>query len=235
MLFSVYNVYYTMTQALNVLIVEDHQLIIDSYVRALKHISEKRNHMEFIIGTANDCDSANTKIEEAVNGRLIDLVLLDISLPPSKNGKIVSGDDLGLKLRHLFPKVKIIVATHLTNNYRLVNILKNLKPEGLLIKSDLTFKDLTEGIIDIIHDVPYYSKAVLKLIRQHISNNFNLDNVDRQMLYHLSQGTKTKELPIIHLSIAGIERRKRRLNQIFNNERKSDKALLKLAKKSGFL
>ena len=56
------------------------------------------------------------------------------------------------------------------------------------------------------------------------------------MLYLLSQGFKTKELTeVVHLSIAGIEKRKRRLNQIFNNDRNSDKILLKLAKEKGFI
>ena len=225
-----------MTTTLNTLIIEDHQLIIDGYTRALKHISSKNSNITFTINTAINCDEANTAIEYALEHKMIDLVFLDISLPPSKNGKFVSGDDLGIRLRHLFPKVKIIVSTHLTNNYRLVNILKTIKPNGLLLKSELNSQILIEGIFNVIYDIPFYSNPVLKLVRQHISNDFNLDNVDRQMLYHLSLGTKTNKLPeIVHLSLAGIERRKRRLNQIFNNEKKSDKALLKLAKESGFL
>lgn len=225
-----------MTTKLNTLIIEDHQLIIDAYTRVLEHVSSKNSNITFIINTAKNCDEANTEIDYALDSKILDLVFLDISLPPSKNGDFLSGDDLGLKLRHLFPKVKIIVSTHLNNNYRLVNILKNIKPEGLLLKSELNFQNLTEGILNVIYDIPFYSNPVLKLVRQHISNDFNLDNIDRQMLYYLSLGSKTMELPeLVHLSLAGIERRKRRLNQIFNNEKKSDKNLLKLAKESGFL
>jgi len=225
-----------MIQSLHTLIIEDHQLIIDAYTRVLEYISSKNNDISFKIDTAKNCDEADMKIEHAVENSMMDLVFLDISLPPSKNGKIISGDDLGLKLRYLFPKVKIIVSTHLNNNYRLINILKTIKPDSLLLKSELDFQCLVEGVLNVINDVPFYSNPVLKLVRQHISNDFNLDNIDRQMLYHLSQGAKTKELPeIVHLSQAGIERRKRRLNQIFNNDKKSDKVLLKLAKEKGFL
>lgn len=228
--------FYFMINPINTLIIEDHQLIIDGYTRALEHVSSLQNDFTFKITVAKNCDDADLEIERAIENNFIDMVFLDISLPPSKNKKIVSGDDLGLKLRSLFPKVKIIVSTHLNNNYRLVNILKTIKPDSLLLKTELDFKILTEAIQNVIHDVPYYSNPILKLVRQHISNDFNLDNIDRQMLYHLSLGSKTKELPeVIHLSIAGIEKRKRRLNQIFNNEKKTDKALLRLARDSGFL
>ncbi|GAA3614615.1 response regulator [Flavivirga amylovorans] len=225
-----------MTKLLNTLIIEDHQLIIDGYTRALEHVSSQNHEIVFKITVAKNCDDANYEIEHAVKNNLIDLVFLDISLPPCKNRILVSGDDLGMKLRSLFPQVKIIVSTHLNNNFRLVNILKMVKPDSLLLKSELDSKNLTEAILNVINDIPYYSKPILKLVRQHISNDFNLDDIDRQMLYQLSLGSKTKELPeVIHLSIAGIEKRKRRLNQIFNNEKKSDKVLIRLAKEKGFL
>ncbi len=224
-----------MTKPFRTLIIEDHQLIIDGYKKALEHVSFKNNIL-FTTNVAKNCEQANDEIEHALDTKVIDLVFLDISLPPSENKKLLSGDDLGIKLKRLFPNVKIIVSTHLSDNYRLVNILKNIKPDSLLLKSELDFQSLTEGILNVINDIPFYSKPVLKLVRQHVSNDFNLDDIDRKMLYHLSLGTKTKELPdIIHLSIAGIERRKRRLNQIFNNKKKTDKALLILAKENGFL
>ncbi|SFZ93390.1 DNA-binding response regulator, NarL/FixJ family, contains REC and HTH domains [Flaviramulus basaltis] len=225
-----------MINQLNTLIIEDHPFIIEGYKRVLDHISSNDGNLDFKIRTAKNCEEGNAEIEYAVHHHIMDLVFLDISLPPSKDRKLISGDDLGIKLKSLFPKVKIIIATHLENNYRLVNILKTIKPDALLLKNDLDFKILTEGVLNVINDVPFYSKPILKLVRQHISNDFNLDNIDRQMLYHLSLGAKTKELPeIVHLSQAGIERRKRRLNQIFNNDKKSDKVLLRLAREKGFL
>lgn len=67
---------------------------------------------------------------------IIDLVFLDISLTTSKDRKLVSVDGLVIKLKSLFPKVKNYrcYATHLENNYRLVNILKTIK-DTLLLKT----------------------------------------------------------------------------------------------------
>ena len=113
-----------MTQTFNVLIIDDHPLIIESFKRALKHITATCSDYKFKIKTASTCDSANAEIDEFVQNGIIDLVFLDISLPVSKKGVMTSGEDIGVRLRSLFIKVKIIVATTYTNNYRLTNILK---------------------------------------------------------------------------------------------------------------
>lgn len=225
-----------MTEQLKTLIVEDHQLIVDSYITALEQISKNKPEISFNTIVAKDCDEANIEVEHAVAFGALDLVFLDISLKPSKDKKIISGDDIGIKIRKHFPDTKIIVSTHLYDNFRLINILESFNPNSLLLKNEVTFERLTESILNVIYDIPYYSHSILKLVRQLISNDYNLDQIDRKILYHLSLGTKTKDLPkIINLSLAGIERRKRRLNQIFNNEKKTDKALIKLAREKGFI
>lgn len=225
-----------MTNLLNTLIIEDHPIIAESYARILTDITAEHRKIQFNITTAHNCEDANKVIDYMESNSNLDLALLDIRLPPSRDKKIISGDDLGLRLRAVFPNIKLIIITHLNNNYRLLNILKTIKPDGLIIKSELTSKCFQESVLNIINNVPFYSKPILKLLRLHISNDFNLDDIDRKMLYHLSQGVKTKELTtIVHLSQSGIESRKRRLNQLFNNEGKSDKTLLKIAKSKGFL
>ncbi len=225
-----------MKKPLNTLIVEDHQLIIDSYKMALDSVSQENLKFNFKITITKNCEEANDEIEHALTFSKIDLVFLDISLPPSKKLNILCGDDLGLKIREYFPNAKIIVSTHLDDNYRLINILKTFKPNSLLLKNELDFHKLKEAIVNVLYDIPYYTHSILKLVREHVSNDYNLDQVDRHMLYHLSQGVKTKDLPLlVNLSLAGIERRKRRLNQIFNNEKKTNKILIKLAKDKGFI
>jgi len=224
-----------MSKRINVLIVEDHPLIVDSYVNALKNI-EKNNDFEFRVKTANDCDEGNFHIENSINGIPFDLVLLDIRLPPSKCGNILSGEDLGIKIKNLFNTVKIIIFTSYSDNYRINNLLNSINPEGFLIKEDTSYSDLVESIITVLSDPPYYSKSILKLIRQHVSNDFILDGIDRKLLYHLSIGSKMRDLPkVIPLSIAGIERRKRKLKDLFDAEDKKDAILIKKARDHGFI
>ena len=225
-----------MTKILNVLIVEDHPFIIKAYKDVLKEVTKQNSSIKFNIDTANDCDSAELKIKEAKKGLPLDLVLLDINLPPSKNGKLLSGDDLGFLLNETFHNVKLIVLTFHNDNHRLCNIFKTLNPDGFLIKSDFSFQDLVRAFTNVVQGSPYYSKTVTKLIRNHMSNQITLDKKDREILYHLAQGAKMKDLPeVIHLSLSGIECRKRRLFEIFDAEKNNDRALIECAKEKGFV
>jgi len=215
--------------------VEDQPLTIESFKRALEHLSNFFS-WNFIIKSAKNCDTAFHEIKKAAKATPFDLVILDINIPPSKDKKILSGEDLGLELKKTFPNIKIIVVTALHNNFRLNNILKSLNPEGFIIKSEIDFKDLLDAINCVLTCPPYYSNSILKLMRRHISNNFVLDEIDRQLLYQLSIGTKNKDLTkFINLSKGGIERRKRHLKEMFNVENGDDRILLERASEQGFL
>ena len=225
-----------MTKKMNVLIIEDEPLMIDNYVRALEVISSKNSSYAFQIASANDCDSANLLIEQSLTGIPFDLVFLDIRIKPSENKKLLSGEDIGVMLRSSCAKVKIIVGTMHSSNYRLVNIFKSMNPEGLLIKSELNFSILIKSIEKVLFEVPTYTKSVLKLVRQHMSNDILIDCVDRQLLYHLSEGARTKDLPnILPLTLRGVEKRKHRLKQAFGTKSNSDRDLIRTAKVLGFL
>jgi len=225
-----------MSKVYNVLIIDDHPLIIDAYKSALSHVSLNDKDFEFKIDTAIDCDTAYIKIINAKKGIGIDLIFLDIKLPPSKDAKILSGEDLGIIIKKLLDNVKIIVSTTFNENYRVNNIFKSINPDGFLIKNDVGPEDMIEAIKTVITDPPYYSKSVVKLLRKHFLNDILLDKVDRQLLYELSIGTKMKDLPnILPLSIAGVERRKRHLKEIFDVSKRDDKKLIQLAKEKGFI
>jgi len=222
---------------ISVLLIDDHPLILDAYKTALEYYSKQNNSIEFTIYTAEDCDEGLERINSfSAEQKRLDIVFLDIMLPPSKDGKILSGEDLGLRIRKLLPDAKIIVATTLNDNYRVHSIFKSLDPDGFLIKNDITPKELIETIDVLLNDPPYYSRTVLKLLRKHVANDFLLDNIDRRILHELSIGTKMKDLPdILPLSIAGIEKRKRQLKQIFNMDSHDDRELLAIARKKGFI
>jgi|TARA_B110000037_G_scaffold8373_1_gene9028 DNA-binding NarL/FixJ family response regulator len=221
----------------SVLIIDDHPLITDAYKTAFNNYSKQNESITFYIQTAQNCDSAFKLINEfSTKEKKLDIVFLDIKLPPSLDGKILSGEDLGLKINKLLPDAKIIVSTTFNDNYRIHSIFKSLNPDGFLIKNDITPKELIETIDTVLNDPPYYSKTVIQLLRKQVANDFLLDNIDRRILYELSIGTRMKDLPdILPLSIAGIEKRKRHLKYIFNVKNPDDKELLLIAKEKGFI
>jgi len=220
----------------SVLIIDDHPGIAENYETAFSKISSTDKTIQFNINTAEDSDSALKKIKCYSKKGKLDFVLLDISLPKSTDGKILSGEDLGVIIRKQLPKTKIIVATTYNDNFMMNNIFKNINPEGFLVKNDLNSMEMVKAINSVLEDRPYYSKSVLKLVKSEMSHKENLDRTDREILYELSNGTKMKDLPnILPLSIAGIEKRKRRLKEIFGVKQESDRELLIIAKEKGFI
>ena len=136
----------------SVLIVDDHPLITEAYKTAFNYYSKHNDGVLFSIRTAQDCDSAYALINEFhTQNKSLDIVFLDIKLPPSMDGKILSGEDLGLKINELLPNTRTIVSTTFNDNYRVHSIFKSIDPDGFLIKNDITPKELIETIHINIH------------------------------------------------------------------------------------
>ncbi|WP_025742957.1 response regulator [Aquimarina pacifica] len=226
-----------MEKKYTVLIIDDHPLISESYKSALHKLSSNKQDILFTIDVVHNCTDALEKITEASsNQKEIDLILLDMKLPPAPDKKIISGEDLGLKIKTLLPSSKIIVSTTFNDNFRIHSIFKSINPDGFLIKNDITPSELVVAIETVIIDPPYYSKTVIKQLRKEVANDFLLDDIDRKLLYELSIGSKMKDLPdVLPLSIAGIEKRKRHLKNIFNVQNENDRELLIKAKEKGFI
>ncbi len=225
-----------MKKIFKVLLIDNHPLILEIYEIALIKASLVIDNTAFEIETAKNSEIAMQKIVQASKSDGFDIIFLDIKLPPSDDGKILSGEDIGVKINELLPNSKIIVSTTYNDNYRVQNILKKVNPDGFLIKNDINTEELLVAIKNVITDPPYYSKSVLKLLRKQAASEFLLDEIDRQLLYEMSIGTKMKDLPdIIPRSMAGIEKRKRHLRDTFNIQENDDRGLILMAKEKGFI
>ncbi|MCM2301320.1 MAG: response regulator [Flavobacteriaceae bacterium] len=222
----------------NVLIIDDHPIISDAYTSAFEYISAIDSKIAFNITVVSTSDDAIQQIKKAIepSATTIDLVFLDISIPPSTDGTILTGEDLGVQIRQLLPKTRIIIATTYNDNYRIQCFLQRVNPDGLLIKNDINKEELIIAIKAVLSNPPYYSKTVLKVMQKLISSDYSLDKIDRQLLYELSNGAKMNELPaIIPMSLNGLEKRKRKLKEIFDIPDKDDRLLIQIARTKGFI
>lgn len=223
-----------MEQHLKILMVDDHPMIIEGYQMTL--VATKKPHQHLNIDIAHDCDMANQLIRKAADNEPYDVLFFDISLPASKDGLITSGEDLAKIARVYLPDAKVIILTMFNESFRILNIIKEINPEGLLIKSDLTSSELAEAFQHILASPPYYSSTVNTFLNTTITSDIYLDEVNRKILHLLSQGVKTKTLKEhIDLSMSAIEKRKKHLKLLFDVEDGKDETLLKEARIKGFL
>ncbi len=214
-----------------ILIIDDHALIVEGYKNVLLRDSE-----QYEIDMAFSCEEAYSKFEIARNhGQYYDIICLDMNLPAYEEMSVLSGEDLGLLARKWFPKIKLVVLTMYTDNYRLYNIMKSLEPEVFLLKRDISPKEFSIAIKKCAQGEIYYSHTVNAMLRSTITSDFVLDKTDRSILHYLSKGIQTKELPeYVPLSLAGIEKRKRVMKEIFDING-GDLVLIEFARKHGFL
>ncbi|MDX1326836.1 MAG: histidine kinase, partial [Arenibacter sp.] len=164
------------------------------------------------------------------------LLLLDIQLTETHLEEPYTGEDLGILARKVVPDTKVVFMSSFSDNYRINSILKNVNPDGYMVKSEVDQKSLLAMVKGVITNPPYYSQKALVAIRKKVSHDETLDDNDKKILYHVSIGTRTKDMVNhINLSLAGIENRKRQLKVIFGVEKQNDLALITEAKIRGFL
>lgn len=218
-----------------ILMVDDHPMIIEGYQNTL--LATKKPNQNLEIDIANDCEMANTLILKSSRGsHPYDICFFDISLPPSNDGTITSGEDLAKIAKVYLPDAKIVILTMFNESFRVHNIIKEINPDGMLIKSDLTSSELAEAFQSILINPPYYSSTVNNFLKSSSTSDIYVDEINRKILYLLSQGIKTKSLrEYIDLSMSAIEKRKKQLKLLFNVEDGKDETLLSEAKQKGFL
>tara|TARA_R110000868_G_scaffold276527_1_gene536207 strand:- start:538 stop:1212 length:675 start_codon:yes stop_codon:yes gene_type:complete len=224
-----------MTEKIKILMIDDHPMIIEGYQNTL--LFTKKDNQELEIDIANNCDEAIAYMDKSVEkGLPYDVLFVDISLPPSTDGLMSSGEDLAEYARNVLPKAKIVILTMFNESFRIHNIIKTIDPEGFLIKSDLTSSELASAFQAVLNNPPFYSGTVNNHIRKSIATNLVIDEKNRKILHLLSQGVKTKNLSShLDISLSAVEKRKKQLREIFEVKDGQDETLLNKAREKGFV
>ncbi|MBO0324176.1 response regulator transcription factor [Muricauda sp. CAU 1633] len=219
---------------LRILAIDDHEMTMLGYKFILERIAF--DGYTILVDTANSYESGKKLIENSANSFKYDILFLDVQLFAPNEDQPYTGEDLGILARKIVPESKIVYMSSFSDNYRINSILKTVDPDGYLVKTDIDPKTLEDAVKTIVQNPPYYSSKALVAIRKKMSSDIDLDEKDRQILYHLSKGTKNKDLEkFIRLSPSSIENRKRHLKTLFGTENENDLALILAAKNRGFI
>lgn len=216
----------------NILIVDDHPFIIQGYKNAITRYNP--NAYEFVIAEAKDCQSAFDLITNP-DTAIFDIAFLDISMPSYEEKELYSGEDLAKLILQYMPDCKIVMLTMFTEFLKLKTLINNVSPRGLVIKNDLTFDELLIAFDKVINDEIYYSKSILEMLSSH-DNSIEIDLFDKQILFHLSKGTKIQDIPqFVPISLNAIESRKANLKELFEVVDGEDSDLVRAAKNKGLI
>jgi DNA-binding NarL/FixJ family response regulator len=217
----------------NILIVDDHPFIIQGYKNAITRYNP--NEFEFYIEQASDCKSAYGIITNPET-ETFDIAFLDISMPSYEEKGLYSGEDLAKLLMKFMPNCKIILLTMYTELLKIKNIINTINPSGLVIKNDLTFDELLFGFDKVLKNEIYYSQSIQKMIDLAQTEIIEIDLFDKQILFHISKGTKTADITqYLPISLEAIEKRKLNLKTLLDIKDQSDIELIREAKNKGLL
>ena len=223
-----------MAQLVRVLMVDDHPFIIEAYKNAIKGYNTKGVY-EFTVVQAKDCKTGYEAIINEDNPQY-DIAFFFFFLPTYEEKGIHSGEDLALLVKERMPACKIILLTMHSEMLKINTIIKNINPNGLVIKNDLTFDELLLAFDKILKDENYYSQTVVKLVSQIQFDSNEMDVFDKQLLFHLSKGVGVTELSqYVPLAPAAIEKRLTNIKAVLDLNQASEAELVQEAKNKGII
>jgi DNA-binding NarL/FixJ family response regulator len=219
---------------MNILIIDDHPLNVDSYVALISEINTYENSDFYL---AYDCKQAYKLINQIkINKIKIDIAFIDINLPPFEEMNLRSGDDIGYLIQQKFPDCTIIIISMHSEPVWVNRIIKTLNPLGFISKNDINYKSFSAIMEAVNGKETYYSSSIIAAQKEFILKNINWDEHDSKMIQLIVDGIKTKDLPnFIPLSLSALEKRKANIKRQLIYEGGSDAELIEQVKKMGLL
>lgn len=169
------------------------------------------------------CDEALLKVRKAIqDNEPYDLLISDLSFKTDhREVKIANGDELVQKVRDLQPNIKIIAYSVEDKSYRIKSLFENAGVDAFVLKGLNSIEDLKKAINLLYNsDETFISPEVASVLQA--KNNFEIDDLDIQILKQLSIGTSQdtisdtlKELNFKTISKSTIEKRIAKLKDFF--------------------
>lgn len=196
----------------NILLVDDHPFILDTYVTMLKNTNSFK--FENFFG-ATSIEKALSIINEEPK---IDIAFFDISMPKKGISNMEDGIDLAHYFKSKHPFAKVVFITMHTEFHVILKAIHLIKPEVFISKNDVdtfTFSTLLNALKS---DKTFYSTEMLEIYNWEKQSQIKLDTYDFQILSLTKKGIKTKELiEYLPLSLSAIEKRKSNIKLILSD------------------
>lgn len=218
---------------MNILLVDDHPMTVEGFMNALLKVNFTKKKAVFT--KAHNCkDGYNTILKTAKSSKPFDLAIMDQGLPSYPEQSIASGSDLALLIREQMPDCKIIMITAHSEVIIIYDIVKNVRPDGLINKNDISPDNLKLIVTEVMQGNQYHSPIIKSCINEIRKKELMFDDFNREILSYLSKGFKVKELAgVVCLGNSAIQKRIILMKNAFDVT--DDTGLVKEAIKQGFI
>lgn len=206
---------------INLLIADDHQVVIDG-LRSLLSLEADFN----VVGEALN----GKMVLEALKDQKVDVVLLDINMP------VMDGIETAKLMREHYPDVKILILTMYNKPEFIRNIL-DAGASGYVLKN-AGKEELIDAIRKVVRGEGYFSLSVTKTMMESFksgsdSNKVELTKRERGVLTLIAEGDKSSEIAEkLFLSTNTVNTHRKNLLSKLNI--KNTAGLVRYAIKNGF-
>lgn len=172
-----------------ILLVDDHQLILEGILSYLKDI----DNLE--IETANSCDEAFSKIKSSLSENPFHIVFTDLSFDNQNKNVILDGGEAFIKsiLKEAIP-IKVGVITGHSETNRIFNVIHNLNPSAYILKGKCSTDELTFAIQKMLKGEIYYTHEIHQKLLKRALVEIQMDDIAIQILKELPKHSKISNL-----------------------------------------
>ncbi|MEQ6124416.1 response regulator [Pseudotenacibaculum sp. MALMAid0570] len=176
-----------MGDKIRILVVDDHQLMIEGIVGALQQ------HGDYDITTCNTCDTAFKNLQEAETPFTI--LFTDLSFEnQTDETELDGGEALIRKIKENEIAVKIGVVTGHTETNRVFNVINNLNPDAYILKNHCSGDELNFAIQQMMKGEQFYTHEIHQKIMKRNIVQIQMDEIAIQILKELPRQTKIVNL-----------------------------------------
>ena len=189
-----------MANKIKILIVDDHQLIIQGLLCSLEEVGD------FEVVATTDCDDAFQLIKTNEKDAPFQILFTDLSFDNNtKETNLDGGEALIKAIKTSNIEIKIGVITGHSETSRVYNVISNLKPNAYLLKNNCEAKEIGFAIQKMLKNEHYYSHAVHQKIMRRNIVQLQMDDVAIQILKELPNHAKITNLEGIIVKNNGIK------------------------------
>ena len=178
-----------MQEIIKILLVDDHQLIIEGILSLLKDIDILDIH------TVNSCDKAFSMLKTASHDEPFHIVFTDLSFDDTTDNSVLKGgEDLIKAIQKEDFNIKIGVITGHFETNRIFNVIQNLNPSAYILKGKCSTSELRFAIDMMLKGEIFYTHEIHQKLLKRTLIEIQMDDVALQILKELPNHPKISNL-----------------------------------------